>query len=437
MKFWPFNKKSYSEISNPGDNQLLKALFQFKIFSGIATPIDDNPDAYIKQGYSGNSDVYSIISRITMMMGQAYLGLYRTENGKRVEVTDHELCKFTRMANPTMSMDDFRTASTIYKLSIGNAFWYKPTLTAGANKGKATEIWMMPSNNVEVLAGESWMNPVGKYVLNTNTTVDFMPEEIYHSKFFNPLFGDNSTLYGQSPLKAAARVVAKMNQAETTELKQFENQSPPYILFKDGSDIMGQTLTGEQTEQIEQQFKNYNKKFKSGLPIVLGDKFGMLKLGVSPADLGILESSQESRRVICNIYSLPSGLFNDLANLSYNQIIDMSKMAWNNCCKPHDNTFARDLTSFLIDPVPEYTKAGLFFAFDYSEVAELQADYAKMVDWMSRAKYTPNEMREATGAKPIDNPVMNEPWFGMGESPLSAMSSPDEIAPVKNFGDYK
>ena len=87
MKFWPFNKKSYAEVLNPNMNQLLKALFQYKIVAGIATPIEDTPDAYLTQGYSGNSDVYSIISRITMMMGQAYLGLYRIENGKRVEVS--------------------------------------------------------------------------------------------------------------------------------------------------------------------------------------------------------------------------------------------------------------------------------------------------------------------------------------------------------------
>ena len=437
MKLWPFNRKSYTEIAAPDQNQLLKALFQYKISAGIATPIDDTPDAYIKQGYSGNADVYSIISRIIRMSTQARLALYKIENGKWVEVTNHELIKFTRNVNPTMKLRDFIQGHLIYKLSIGNSYWYKPALTSGVNKGKATELWLMPGNAVEILGGPSWMNPIGGYILNTNSTVEFKPEEVYHSKFFNPLFADTSTLYGQSPLKAAARIVAKMNQAETTELKQFENQSPPYILFKDGADILGQSLTSEQTGGIEDQFKNYNKKFKSGLPIVLGDKFGVIKLGVSPVDLGILESSQDGRRVLCSVYGIQSELLNDKASSAYNNVIEVKKDAWDNCIKPNLDDFASDLTSFLINPVPEYINAGLFFAFDYSQVSELQADINTKVTWMKAAHWSPNEIREETGAKPIDNPLMNEPWFGMGETPLSAMGAGTEPLPVKNIGDYK
>ena len=55
---------------------------------------------------------------------------------------------------------------------------------------------------------------------------------------------------------------------------------------------------------------------------------------------------------------------------------------------------------------------------------------------MSKAKYTPNEMREATGAQPFDYELMNEPWIAMGESPLSSMANTVDPLPLKNF-DYK
>lgn len=441
IDMWPFNKKSFADVINPDQNQLLKALWEYKISSGVATPLDDNPTAYLKQGYSGNSDVYSIISRIIRMSGQARLALWtKDQTGKWKEVINHELCDFIYKVNPTMKTSDFMQGHLIYKLSIGNSYWYKPTLQVGVNKGKSKEIWLMPGNNVRILGGTSWMNPVGGYELETNTTVDFKPEEVSHSKFFNPLFGMEGSLYGQSPLKAAARIVAKQNQSETTELKQFENQGPPYLLYKDANDLMG-SLTDEQVPQIEKIFKDYNKKYKIGQPIVLPDKFGILKLGVSPVDMNILNSSQEGRRILCSIYGMPSELFNDKAASTYNNMKEIKTDAWNNCLKPNLKDFADDLTDCLINGVDEYKRQGLFFEFDYSEIAELQNDFVAMVGWMKQANYTPNEMREATGAKPLDFEGMNEPWVGISDQPISQANAPlPDLIPAKDVNaskDYK
>lgn len=436
MKIWPFtSKKSFDQVDNPLKNVLLKALYSMQMHSGVAQVMDDNPTAYIKQGYSGNSDVYAIINRIIRMSSQARLALYTSEDGKWVEVTDHELLKFTKIVNPTMKTSDFIQGHLIYKLSIGNSYWYKPIIESGVNKGKTNELWLMPSNQVEILAGQSWMNPVGGYRLRTNSTIEFNSQEVYHAKFFNPLFGEYGSLYGQSPLKAAAETVSKQNQAELTELKQFENQSPPYLLYRDVQDAIMGGLGQSQREEVQDLFKDYNKKYKAGHPLVLPDKFGMIKLGISPADLNILESSQEGRRVLCNIYGIPSELFNDKVASTFNNVNEAKKDAWNNCIKPNLNDLADDLTAFLIAPTI-YANENLFFGFDYSDVGELQADRAIQVQWMRQAYWTPNQILEATGQQPIDNPVMNEPWFGMSESPLSVITAPTEPLPLKDFGDY-
>lgn len=431
--------KSFAEILSPDKNKLLHAIYQWQIHSGIATPMADSPDSYLTNGYSGNADVYSIINRIIQMASQARLALYTKDSkGKWIEVNDHELNQFIDFANPIMAMSEFLQGHLIYKLSIGNSYWYKPILDVGINKGKAKEIWLMPSNNVQILGGSSWIQPVGGYQLNTNTLIPFTVEEIYHSKFFNPLFGNESSLYGQSPLKAAARIVSKQNAAEITELKQFTQQSPPYLLFKDSNDVMG-SLSGEQAGQLEDQFKDYSKKYKGNQPIVLRDKFGMIRLGVSPVDLGILESSQEGRRILCSIYGIQSELLNDKASSTYNNVIEIKKDAWNNCLKPNLDNFANGLNSFLIRPVKEYEK--YFFAFDYSGISELQVDLAKQVVWMRQAYWTPNEIRDATGQTPVTNPVMDEPWVLLNESPLSQATAPPPelvVPPVlKNVGDYK
>lgn len=440
----PFFKKSFEQVTNAQINDLLKALYQFNKFEGVANVIQDNPTSYLTEGYAGNSDVFSIINRIVRMQEQAHLGLYRLDKktGQRIEITDHELSKFTRAANPTMSMDAFREAYFVYKLSIGNVYLYKPILESGLNKGKTLEVWMMPSNNMEIYGSGNWMNPIGYYILMTNTTVKFKPEEVYHSKFFNPLFGSFGSLYGMSPLKAAAKTVSKQNEAEQTELKQFENQSPPYMLYRDIDAQLG-GLTDDQRGQIEGILKKYRKQYKSGQPLVLPDKFGMIRLGVSPADLKILESSKEGRRVLCNIYGMPSELFNDTESKVYNSMKEAKKDAWANCIAPNLNGFARDLTSFLVDSVPEYVKDGLFYGIDYSGIPELQEDLEKKVNWMVKAFWNPNQILQATGKPRVEDPLMDEPIVPMGVSFLSdytdqgAGSSASLDNAKKDFGDYE
>lgn len=432
---WPFNRKSYEQVVNPDQNALLKALYQYKIHSGFAQAMADDATSYLTQGYSGNADVYSIINRIARMASQARLALWKIEEGKWVEIPDHELAKFIRQANPVMKMSEFLEGHLVYKLAVGNSYWYKPTLKEGVNKGTTIELWLLPANDVQILSGESWMNPIGGYKLASNLTVKFEPNEVYHSKFFNPLFGQDGSLYGQSPLKAAAETVSKQNQAERTELKQFENQSPPYLLYRDTDNLM-QQLTDEQRKQVQKAMREFAQNRK-GEGYVLPEKFAKIDLGISPTDLNILQSTQEGRRVLCNVYGMPKELMGDISGSTYNNIIEAKKDAWNNCIKPNLTDFAQNLTTFLIDPVPEYK--GLFYAFDYSEVAELQKDMAQQVAWMKQAYWFPNEIREATGVKPYDDPAMDEPWFGMAESPLSAVTSPDLINPqeIPNKGDYK
>lgn len=435
----PFQKKtiqtkSFDDIDNAAFNKFLQAVFQFNTHAGIANTIDDNPTAYLTKGYAGNDDVFSIINRIIRMSQQARLALYKTENNRWVEVTNHELNKFLRNVNPTQKTSDFIQGHLIYKLAIGNSYWYKPALTAGANKGKTKEIYLLPANNVEIIGSSSWMSPIGGYRLTHNSPVVFEPESIYHSKFFNPLFGQYGSLYGQSPLRAAASIVSKQNEAALTELRQFENQSPPYLIFRDSTEIAAQ-LTDAQRAEMREMFKKHAAGKSRGSGLIAPEKLGMLRLGVSPVDLGILDSSIDGRRRLCNIYGFPAQLMNDAAATTDNNVQEVRKAAWSDCIIPNLTELAADLTAFLIDPVQEYQ--GLFFGWDYSEVQELQADMVKKVEWMTKAWCSPNAILEATGQKPVNNPLMDEPWVPMGVIPLS-QATEDLTAQqsLKNF-DYK
>ena len=422
--------------------KLLTALYQYEIHDGVANIMPDDPDQYIEQGYMGNTSVYSIITRIDNMRKQAYLKLYKkTANGEKDEVFDHELNQFLVKVNEHSTTDDFITAHLVYLLTIGEFFVYRPQLMTGINKGKVPAIYELPSGDVEIIEGTIF-NPVKGYKLEGNYNMMFEPFEVYHSKLFNPNARNERSLHGLSPLRAAARTVSKLNQIELTQLKQYENQGAPYILFKEiansgnAIDANVNRLTDTQRAEIIKQIKSSATEKTRGLPLVLKDKMGKLDLGQKLADLEIIESSRDGVRALCNVYGFPVDLMNDPAGSTYNNKSTARKSAWTDCIMPNLDRVVQTFNESLINNVPEYKD--YCFEFDYSDVEELQEGIDLKVAWMTKARWTGNEIRQATGKTTIENPLMDEPILPMGDGFLSDYSGIDLIDQEdKSFEDYK
>ena len=428
---WPFKKKK--DMFDLTARDFLRAMFEHKITNGAGLPIEDKPESYVTDGYAGNADVYSLINRIDGMSKQGRIKLVqRNSDGEEAEVSGHPLNDLLYYVNAGMSFDMFWSASHIYKLTVGNNYWFKPILQFGANKGKTKELFIMPAQFTEVIQG-TWLDPVKGYQLNFNPVVKLEREKVFHQKFFDPRFTTTMFMYGLSPIKAAAQTVAKLNEAERTQQRAFENSAPPYILFKKGMNGMNyEGLTQEQKRDLQKELMRYSRDASRGKPLVTTFEPEIIKLGVSPADLGVIESSQAGMRTLCNVYRFPSVLMNDTANSTYNNVTTARKAAWTDCVIPLNKTFANDLTYCLTHGVDEYEP--FYFVYDVSDVEELQEGIERKVTWMRSAGWSKNEIRQATGKPRIDVPVMDEPIFLQGEIPLSDMSF-DE--PEKDFIDYE
>ncbi len=416
------------------DPKYVESVFRSLLRSGTMHEIQDEADAYVEEGYRGNPDIYSIVRRYINMSRQAELKLGKTDEEGNIEVvTDHELVKFIEDANPRMSQMELKEAYDIYMLVTGNSFWYKPVLEEGVNAGKTIEMYLLPSNDLEIIQGfDPITAPVKAYKL-VSSNVLYDPKEVYHDKYFNPNFYKNSTLFGQSPIRAAANIVAKQNEAFSTEIRQFENQGPPYFIHRDSDDNWN-TLSEPQKIEIEKEITDISKKQRQGGGMVLKDKFNIIKLGLSPADLNIIESTQDGRRILCNVYQFPVALFNDPEGSTYNNVTTARKSAWTDALIPHNNRYANSLTRFLIKPVEEYRKQRLFYYMDYSKVEELQSGLKDKVDWMTRAHWSANQILQATGKNRIDDPVMDEPIFSRTDVLLSELGFDSDLN--KDFGDY-
>jgi len=418
--------------------KLFQALYQYEIHDGVVNIMPDDPDQYLKQGYLGNTSVYAIINRIDQMRKQAYIRLYQKQsNGERKEVTDHELVQFTQKVNNETFTEDFITEHLIYLLTIGEFFVYKPNVKTGINKGMVPEIFPLPSSEVEIIEGTVF-NPIRGYRIEGNWNVEFEKEEVYQSKLFNPDWKDERSLHGLSPLRAAAKTVSKLNQIELTQLKQYENQGAPYILFKEiagnnAIDINSNRMSDVQRAEVIKEIKKSQSEKTRGLPLVLKDKMGKLDLGQKLADMEIINSSNEAKEALCTIYGIPPELFG-LGARTYSNMNVARKAAWTDCIMPYLDKVAQTFNACLItEKYKDYV-----FEFDYSDVEELQEGIETKVNWMVKSRWTGNEIRQATGKTVIDNELMDEPIIPMGDSFLSDYDGIDLIEQDNNdFSDYK
>lgn len=424
------------DFFNPSKNKLLKQLYELSIFSGNINYMEDNPDSYLKDGY-GNIDVYSIVTRINNMRKQARLRLMRRlPDGTTEEVTkDHELLKFKDNVNPTMSTDDFSDSFVIFRSIIGEHFTYKIAPTSGINKGKVIEFFAMPGNDVEIIEG-TWMQPIKGYKLeNTLGTQLFEPNEVVHSKIFNPYFGDGS-MHGLSPLRAARMTLEKQNEALSTQTKQFNNQGPAWVMFRDNSNAGNNGIQNRMTETQQKdaikQMERHTKRKGSKLPLVLKDKYGVLNLGSTVADLDIIESTKDGLIKFCNMLSMPPELFG--LEATYNNQNEARKAAWTDSIIPTNKAFTNHMNAITINGVAGYED--LFWSYDYSKVEELQLGMKTKVEWMRNAHWSVNAILEATGQPKSNNPLMDEPQFQSGTTFASEVAPIEDEDTKKDYEDY-
>lgn len=430
----PFFKKSeFKTVAE--NNRLFESLFRNYLHSGTGEAMPDDPVSQVDQGYAGNSDWYSIVNKMAVMGSSVPIKLMDFSKGKGEEVFDHELLDIIEYPNNTQTFQEIETGWWIYMTTIGNAFIYTPLIEFGKDAGKTTEMYMMPAPYTEVLCSNDWMNPVQGYVLNWDTQYTFEPNTIYHSRLFDPRFNNTSKFYGMSPLVAAANVLSKNTEADKMQLKQFENQSPPYIVQRkpEGANMLNGGFTTLQKEGFEKQLKNYGEKYKGGSPLVTTIPIEVIRLGVDLATLNTIESSKDGMRRLCSVLNMPSILFNDNEGSTFNNVDSAMKMAWQHGIKPLKAQFVSALNRHLIKPVEAYK--GLKFVADYSDIAELQENLKDKVEWMTKAYYTPNEIREATGKDAINDELMNQPFMSLNQRPLSDIKTQLDAGITDDYTD--
>ena len=186
----------------------------------------ENDETYINDGYRKNATIYSIINLITKAASTIPFHIYEKVNDnsyKRyksmaagiadpnvmikaqmlkkhalVELEHTELHKLLERPNPAQSYASWITEMIAFGKLTGNRYIYGIGPETGENINKYTELYIMPSQIMEINSG-GIMKPVESYTIEYNGTYHIPAEQMCHIKDFNPYYdGTGSHLYGQS-----------------------------------------------------------------------------------------------------------------------------------------------------------------------------------------------------------------------------------------------
>ena len=377
---------------------------------------NENDDSYITQGYQKNATIYSLINLITKAATTIPFQVYEKTNEndyKRykaltsgmmdaasiqkasllqknalVELQDTELHKILERPNPAQSYNAWLTELIAFGKLTGNRYIYGIGPDTGANVGKFTELYVMPSQVMEIISN-GIMEPVSKYKLEYNGTKYIDASEICHIKDFNPYYdGTGSHLYGQSPLRAGLRSLTTNNEAVQTGVKYLQNQTARGLLTSEMGDI-----NEVQAQQLKDKFKRQHQgSDNAGDIIITPNKMSWVNFGLNATDVSLIAQYNASIKDLCNIYNVPVQLLNNTESSSYNNMKEAKKALYQNAVIPELIKIKDELNRWL---APKYGDK-LCIEFDFSVIPEMQEETEKVVDQLSKAWWiTPNEKRSA------------------------------------------
>ena len=385
---------------------------QIAIERGIVTWQGADQRSFVDDGYVANDIVYSIIKLITDKAKIAPFHVYKVVDEKAAKkykslaaqkdinlkeletlhkkayelyTGDQRLNELLKYPNEEDCWSDLVEQWCGFKLITGNSFIYGKLIEAGNNQGKPYELFALPSQYMAIIANINVFPPTrAGYQLYYGQMWSFDPKEILHDKYFNPQWGvTGGQLYGQSPLRAAAKNLTRSNEAKTAAVASFQNGGPAGVLFMN-DERFDPTSGQAQAQALKTAVSQKGGAANFNSIAVSGYKVDWKQIGLSPVELNIIESEKWDLKALCNIYGVPSQLLNDSDSKTYNNQREGEKALTLRCAIPLLNSLTENLNRKLHSDWG-YKGTNLYVDYDLSVFGELEANKAEQVAWLNTA----------------------------------------------------
>lgn len=364
------------------DKKFFRAMLEYIGMGGII-PLPDNPASYIQNGYNKNIAIRSIISYITQKSADIPWQLCTTNTeGETETIENHPLLALMEQPNALQDVTEFKEQALGYLLLTGNCYIYKISPKNGVNKGKAKELYVLPSQYIEILKGNNPNQPIKGYQYSETLTgynQYFEPDEIIHIKLPSYDADNGQSLYGISPLKSGLNTLNTSNSTAEALAKQSQNMGAIGILMHDDPN---KSLTETQVRSIESKVhRKISGKENRGKVAFSAANFKWQQLASNSRDLQLLDTNKLTLNELCMLYHVSSLIFNNNDASTYNNLQTVVKTAYTDSILPYTNRIVSEINRRVVYAYDEK----IYFKLDTSGIDALQKDKAEMVKWMKDA----------------------------------------------------
>jgi len=406
-----------------GKSHLYEVLFRTM---GIAPIYPDVNNKTYEEGYTGNNDVFSIISKISQPISRIPIDLV-DKDGTGIEGPPLDLL---HKPNPFQSQSDFIEEMVICYEVFGNAYIAGGSPDNGRNAGIPIRLDILPPTWTEKVAGDAF-NPVqGYHFIISDRVIDYKPEEVLHWRTTNIDYDHHGRwMYGMSPLKPLLKTMTTSTSGYDSLVYSFQNMGAYGILS-----MLGESFDGKsQAEAVQKKFKEkYTGNSKRGSLVITNQDHKWTNFGLSPVDMDILSSINVAKQAMAEVYGVPTVLMAGTKDKTYANYIEGERILYIDTIIPTMDALLQRLSDWLL---PKYgdTYKGCKFKADYSVIDVLSKNIAVIVDSMAKAGvFTKNEIREACDYEVIEDPLMDEVWVAIGQQPLSSVTTMPDVAVADN-----
>jgi len=335
-----------------------------------------NLTTLLKEGYSSNTDVYAIVSKIIRTGANIPYKIINTlPDGTEEEVTEGAFYESVMRPNKRQNKFEFTEDALGYQLTTGNEI-LKGTRPAGMNV--ISQVHIVPPQLVTIKRiGKDFFEYATKYIMKwRGMDVPLEEEDIKHIKYFNPTNSGLEFGMGLSPLQAAYNTLMTSNELMSAGANALKNRGANGLLSSEGDHPMTEEEFNDLQNTINSKLGG-SEKFNRIVGTTAKVKY--TQFGLSPSDLKMVENGVLTLRQLCNVWGADSSSFNDPANKKFSNLKEGQKSFYVNAVLPPLERHLLGYEELVIPSWNELDNANYSIKLDLSGIEALQDDQAQRV----------------------------------------------------------
>jgi len=266
----------------------------------------NNAKAFAEEGYQKNVVVYQAINKKAQAVSS--IPCY-VVNSKGETIPDHPLKKLLYKPNPLQSGAQFMQSLVGYYDLAGNAYIERVVV-----RGEPRELYALRPDRMTVIPSQTgvpsaYVYKVGQEKVTWKSNINTGLSDIRQLRTFNPL----NDWYGMSPIMAGAFAVDQHNEGMQHIQSLLQNGASP----SGAMEIDGE-LTDDQFNRLKAEIdEKYAGSKNAGRPMLLEGGMKWSQMGLSPADMEVIQTKYSAARDISLALAVPPLLLNIPGDSTY------------------------------------------------------------------------------------------------------------------------